>query len=127
MARRVYDTGQASAEEISDVLRLLAEHGIPHYQTPSGIFGLISGALWVRDDADYAKARTLIEDYDRARAERVRAEYAQRNAQPGYGPLRATLLNARRLLSERPSEAILYLTVILLLIALHLLFFKAFS
>lgn len=127
MARRVYDTGQASLEEISDVLRLLTKHDIPHYQTPSGIFGLISGALWVCDDADYAKARTLIEAYDRERAERVRAEYTQRNAQLGHGPLRATLLNARRLFSERPTEAILYLTVILLLVALHVLFFKAFS
>ncbi|MDX1487039.1 MAG: DUF6164 family protein [Acidiferrobacterales bacterium] len=127
MARKVYDTGQASAEEVSDVLQLLAEHEIPHYQTPSGVFGLISGALWVRDDADYVKARALIEDYDRVRAQRVRAEYAQRNARPGQGPLQATLRNARQLLSERPSEAILYFTVILLLIALHVLFFQAFS
>lgn len=127
MARRVYDTGQASADEVRDVLRLLAEHDIPHYQTPSGIFGLTAGALWVRDDVDYAKARTLIEDYDRARAERVRAEYAQRTPGFGPGPLRAALLNARRLLSERPTETILYFTVVVLLIALHVLFFKALS
>ncbi len=127
MARRVYDTGQASPEEVADVLRLLAEYDIPHYRTPSGVFGLTPGALWVRDDADYAKARRLIEGYDRARAERVRAEYTQRNARLGHGPLRATLRNAWRLLSERPSQAILYLTVILLLIALHVLFFKALS
>ncbi len=68
MARRVYDTGQASPEEVADVLRLLAEYDIPHYRTPSGVFGLTPGALWVRDDADYAKARRLIEGYDRARA-----------------------------------------------------------
>jgi hypothetical protein len=127
MARRVYDTSHASSEEVSDVLRLLREHHIPHYQTPSGIFGLASGALWVSHDADYAKARTLIEKYDRERVQRVRAEYARRNIRPGHGPLRATLVNIRRALSERPYQVILYVTVILLLIALHVLFFKALS
>ncbi len=127
MARRVYDTGHASPEEVSDVLQLLREHDIPHYQTPSGIFGLTSGALWVSRDADYAKARTLIEEYDRGRAERVRAEYLRRHVRFGHGPLRATLVNVRRRLRERPSEIILYITVIMFLIALHVLFFKALS
>lgn len=125
MARRVYDTGHASPEEVDDVLRLLRTHNIPHYRTPSGVFGLTAGALWISHDADYARARRLIEDYDRERAQRVRAEYAQRSA--GHGPLQATLNNVRRLMNERPHEAVLYITVILLLIALHVLFFKALS
>ncbi|MFQ5936338.1 MAG: DUF6164 family protein [Acidiferrobacterales bacterium] len=127
MARRVYETGHASAEEVDDILRLLHEHQIRHYETPAGFFGLSPGAIWVRSSADYAKARKLIEEYDRARAQRVRAEYARQVAQTGHGPVLATLANVWRFVSERPYEALLYVAVIAVLVAIHVLFFRALS
>lgn len=127
MTRRVYDLANASLEEVEEVLTVLRDADIAHYQTPSGVFGLAPGAIWVKNDGDYEAARKLIEAHDRARAQRVRAEYARLTAASGHGPLRATLVNLRRLASERPLQALLYAAVLALVIAFHVLFFRALT
>ncbi len=124
MAKKVYDTNWASSEEVSDIVALLQRHAIPHYETPRGVFGLSTGAIWVKDDSDYETARHIIEEYDKARALRVREQYESAARSNG---LVATLLNVRRLIVERPHEALLYVVIIAALIALHWWFFKALS
>jgi hypothetical protein len=125
--RRVYDKAHASAEEIDDVLALLRAHDIPHYQTPTGLFGLAAGAIWVSRDADYPRARALIEQYDHAHAARVRYEYAERETSTRWPSLLATLENLRRLVVLRPLQALLYMIALLLMVALNVAFFRALS
>ena len=127
MTRRVYDLANASPEEVDAVLALLSDNGIAHYQTPSGVFGLAPGAIWVSNDGDYEGARKLIETHDRARARRVRAKYAELAAASGHGPLRGTLVNVQRLATERPLQALLYAAVLVLIIVFHVLFFRALA
>ncbi len=124
MTKKVYDTNWASPEEVSDILALLQRHAISHYETPKGVFGLSIGAIWVDDDSDYNPARQIIEEYDKARALRVRQQYE--SAAQGTG-LVAILLNVRKLIVERPHQAFLYLVIIAGLIAIHWWFFKALS
>jgi hypothetical protein len=127
MTKRVYDLANASPEEVEEVLALLSDADIAHYQTPSGLFGLAPGAIWVKNNSDYETARSLIETHDRARAQRVRAEYARLAAASGHGPVRATLVNLRRLVSERPLQALLYAAALALIIAFNVLFLKALA
>ena len=94
------------------------------HRSPKGAFGLSVGAIWVENDSDYGTARRLIEEYDRARALRVRQQYEL--ATQGSG-LVATLLNVRRLLVERPHQALLYAVIIVGLVAIHWWLFKALS
>lgn len=124
MAKKVYDTNQASSEEVSDILARLQRHAIPHYETPKGVFGLSMGAIWVKDDSDYEMARQIIEEYDKAHALRVRQQYESGDHETG---LVATLLNVKRLVVERPQQALLYVVIIAGLIAIHWWFFKALS
>ena len=124
MAKKVYDTNWASSEEVSDILALLQRHAISHYEQPKGAFGLSMGAIWVDDDSDYDTARQIIEEYDKARALRVRQQYE--SAPQGTG-LAATLLNVRRLIAERPHEALSYVVIVAGLIAIHWWFFKALT
>ncbi|MFQ5544899.1 MAG: DUF6164 family protein [Acidiferrobacterales bacterium] len=124
MAKKVYDTNWASSEEVSDILALLQRHAISHYETPKGVFGFSVGAIWVDDDSNYETARQIIEEYDKARALRVRQQYE--SVAQGTG-LVATLLNVRRLIVERPHKALLYVVIIAGLIAIHWWFFKALS
>ena len=127
MTRRVYDLANASPEEVEEVLALLSDADIAHYQTPNGVFGLAPGAIWVKNNRDYKTARTLIETHDRERAQRVRAEYARLAAESGHGPVRATLVNLWRLVSERPLQALLYAAALALVIAFNVLFLKALA
>ena len=124
MAKKVYDTNWASSEEVSDIFALLQRHAISYYETPKGVFGLSMGAIWVENDSDYDTARQIIEEYDKVRALRVRQQYE--SAAQGTG-LVATLLNVRRLIVERPHEALLYVAIIAGLIAIHWWFFKALA
>ncbi len=124
MAKKVYDTNWASAEEISDILALLQRHAISHYETPKGVFGLSVGAIWVKQDSDYERARQIIEEYDKARAQRVRQQYE--SATHGSG-IAATLLNVQRLIVERPHQALSYIVIIAALVAVHWWLFKALS
>lgn len=124
MTKKVYDTNQASAEEIGDILELLQRHAIAHYETPKGAFGLSIGAIWVQRDSDYDNARRLIEEYDKGRALRVRQEYESAAEHTGVV---AILLNIRRLVMEQPQQALLYLLILAALVAIHWWFFKALS
>ncbi len=124
MAKKVYDTNWASSEEVSDILALLQRHAISYYETPKGVFGLSIGAIWVENDSDYDTARQIIEEYDKVRGLRVRQQYE--SAAQGTG-LVATLLNVRRLIVERPHEALLYVVIIAGLIAIHWWLFKALA
>lgn len=127
MARRVYDTGGASDEEVSDILRLLKEHNISYYETPKGIFGLAPGAIWVTRDSDYQEARRLIEDYDSSRAQRVREEYARRAAEAEGSDLIRVLSSIRKLVSQNSHNVLLYAVIIVFLIIIHWLFYRAIS
>lgn len=124
MAKKVYDTNHASAEEISDILGLLHRRAIAHYETPKGVFGLSVGAIWVSNDSDYDAARQIIEEYDKARALRVRQEYE--SGAHGTG-LAATVANVKRLVIERPQQALLYVAIIAGLVVVHWWFFRALS
>ncbi|MFY0989140.1 DUF6164 family protein [Halomonas sp. C05BenzN] len=61
-------------EEAEEVRRLLDEHGFDTYETRVGFWGLGVAAIWLRDDAQHAAAREVIDRYQQALGERVRQE-----------------------------------------------------
>lgn len=80
-AARIFSLKGVPDDEAEDVRRLLTEHGIVHYETPVGMWGLTGGAIWTKDAAQAGKARALIDSYQQARAKSMRAAYAQLKAQ----------------------------------------------
>jgi hypothetical protein len=76
MAKLLLSMWQVPADEASEVEAMLDAATIAHYRTPPSRWGLGSGGIWVRDDADVGRARALMADYQRERGERARAEYA---------------------------------------------------
>ena len=93
MARLLFKLRHVEADEFDEVTSVLDEAGIGWYQTTAGMFGFGSPALWVREEADYDRARGLIEQSQAARAQRLRQE-RQRAAASGQpltfaGQLRA--------------------------------------
>lgn len=74
MAKRVFDARSAPEEEIAGVREALTAHGIDFYETRAGNWGFGSPALWVRDPAEHARARRVIEEFQAAWRRRARAE-----------------------------------------------------
>ena len=63
MAKRVFEISAAPESEVEGVRSALREYGVAFYETPRGNYGRSMAALWVENDADYSRARQVIEQY----------------------------------------------------------------
>jgi hypothetical protein len=75
MAVLLFKLNGVPEDEADEVRALLTEHGIAFYETSAGRFGISLAAIWLRDDAQLADARRLIDAYQCDRVQRVRGEY----------------------------------------------------
>ena len=64
-------------DEAEEVRKLLAEQNIDFYETSAGNWGMSMPALWLRDDADFEKARDLLNTYQQQRFLTSRENYLQ--------------------------------------------------
>lgn len=92
-------------DEVAELHALLQEHEVDYYETEAGNWGISMPALWLRDDADYARVRALLDDYQEARFRRVRAEYEELKRS---GKARTVV----DLLRENPVRFLLYLVLV---------------
>ena len=65
-------------DESDEVRALLDQQGIDYYETRASKWGLSSACIWLRDEAQYPRARGLLDTYQEERAQRMRAEHAER-------------------------------------------------
>ena len=91
-------------EEAQELRELLKQHRIDFYETPAGNWGISMPAIWLRDDHQLDEAKRLVDDYQRARAVRVRAEF---EALKQEGKQRTVLHVVR----EHPLRALAYLAL----------------
>jgi hypothetical protein len=73
MARKIFDISGAPRDEVVAIQNLLSRKNINFYETPDSGFRRSTAALWVRDDNDLEYARELIENYEKTRMARNRA------------------------------------------------------
>jgi hypothetical protein len=74
MSKLLLNLRNVADDEIQDVTALLDQAGIAHFRTEPSPWGISFGGIWIRDDADHARAKALMAGYQQARGERVRAE-----------------------------------------------------
>jgi len=77
MPKLLLNLRNVTEEEAHEVAELMDQHGIEHYSTPVGPFGITAGGIWLRQADDYPRARALMDDYQAERSTRVRAELEQ--------------------------------------------------
>lgn len=77
MAKLLLNLRNVPDDEADDVRAFLDAARIEHYETRPGPWGISAGGIWVRNDEDVAEAKRHMAQYQRERAERVRAETAQ--------------------------------------------------
>jgi len=64
-------------DEQEEIAQLLTDHGIEHYTTPEGRWGLSAAALWLRNREQLATAKALNQRYQQERAIKAQREYEQ--------------------------------------------------
>lgn len=102
---RLFALNGVPDDEAEDVRALLTAGGIDFYETPAGNWGISSPAIWLNDETQLEKARSLIDAYQRERRVRVREEYAQLQR----AGRQRTVIDVIR---ENPLRFIVYLAVI---------------
>ncbi|MEI6068846.1 MAG: DUF6164 family protein [Methylococcaceae bacterium] len=65
-------------DEADEVRELLTGQDIDFYETSAGNWGMSMPALWLRDAADFEKARNLLNAYQHQRFRTSREDYLQR-------------------------------------------------
>ncbi len=80
MAKILFRLRQVPEDEADEVRQLMDDHAIDWYETSAGRFMISFPAIWLRDESQEDRARALLEEYQRARTQRVRAERAEREA-----------------------------------------------
>jgi hypothetical protein len=75
MSQLVFRLRNVPEDEAAAVRELLDEHNLGWYETTAGNWGIAMPGLWVQETGDAPKARSLINDYQQQRGERMRQDY----------------------------------------------------
>ena len=77
MSVLLFRLNDVSDEEAQEVRELLTANELDFYETDAGRFGISVAALWLKDEAQTELARQLLQNYQRQRTQRMRAERRQ--------------------------------------------------
>ena len=77
MAKLLLNMRMVPEDEADEVRGFLREHGIGFHETQPSRWGISYGGIWISEDADFPRARSLMDDYQAARQARARAERAE--------------------------------------------------
>ncbi len=109
MAVQLFRLRGVPDDEAEDVRQLLTENEIDFYETPSDSWGVSMPAIWLRDEAQFDRARSLLDDYQQRRATAAREERARLKRQ---GKERSLLDEIR----EDPMRFVVYAGIALVVL-----------
>ncbi|BAU58227.1 DUF6164 family protein [Halorhodospira halochloris] len=110
MAKLIMNLRGVPDDEADEVRELLNQYNIDFYETPPNRWGITSGGIWLKDADCYPQAKRLLDEYQRKRSERVRAEY---EAMRQRGEIDTLLQRVAR----EPLKAALYTVLMLIILA----------
>jgi hypothetical protein len=111
MAVIIFRLKDAPEDEIEEIRDMLTEGGFDFYETTAGKWGTSVAAFWLKDDAEMARARALIDAYQAKRLEQVQGEHARLREQ---GELESFFTR----LAHYPLQILAYILLVLLVIYL---------
>ena len=91
-------------DEAEEVRALLEQNSIEFFETFAGNWGISLPALWLRDEAQFAQARQLIDVYQEQRRVRMQNEYAQQR-------MRGEVKTIWHSFIENPFRFLLYMSL----------------
>ena len=76
MAKLLLNLRNVPDDEADEVRGWLKDSGIEFYETEPGSWGISSGGIWIREDAQIARAKALMAEYQAQRRQRAQADRA---------------------------------------------------
>ena len=119
MSKLLFRLRHVSEDEAGEVRDLLESHEIEYFETSAGLFGISFPAIWVRRDRQFATARSLIDEYQAERRERMRAHFREARE-------RGEDRTAFDFLRENPARFLGSLTLAALVLYFSIRFFFSF-
>lgn len=111
MSKLLFKLRGVPDDEADEIRALLTEKEIEYYETSAGNWGISLPAIWLRDDSSYPEAKKLLEAYQIARTQRVRAEYARLKRAGKQKTLKDSFL-------QNPLVFIAYIFIVIVLLYL---------
>jgi len=109
MAKMLLNLRHVPEDEVIEVLQLLNEHDIDHYQVPPSAFMISAGSIWIKHDQEFDQALELFNEFQSGRAQQAQQDWHQKKAQ-GTQP---GLLDALR---TNPGPMAAYITIAILIV-----------
>jgi len=92
-------------DEAAEIRALLDTNRFEFYETPAGRWGISAPAIWLKEQQDLKPAKALIEEYQKERFSRQRAEY-DRLKREGKNKTLGDVIR------EEPIRFLLYLAIV---------------
>lgn len=112
MAKLLFRLRGVPDDEADDIRELLSDHEIDFYETSAGNWGLSMPGIWIKEDERFQEARKLIDEYQKARIVKVRAEYARLKKE---GKVKTFTERVK----ENPIQIIFFLAIIFMVLYLQ--------
>jgi hypothetical protein len=113
MAKLLLNLRNVPDDEADEVRDWLKDSGIEFYETEPSSWGISSGGIWIREDAQIARAKALMAEYQAQRRQRAQADRAAARSD-GSAETFASLLR------RRPGYVLGVLVAIIGIVALTL-------
>ena len=101
MALLLFKLRNVPDDEAEEIRHLLKSNRVDYYETDAGNWGISMPGLWLNDETDAERAKSLIDDYQHQRFTEARARYLEESESN-----QRTVLDSFR---EQPGRFTLYL------------------
>lgn len=112
MAKLLFKLRGAPDDEADDIRALLMQHDIDFFETSAGNWGISMPGIWLKDEQRFQEARRIIDEYQKARAIRMRAEYTRLKK---AGKIKTFTDRVK----ENPLQILFFLAIILMVLYLQ--------
>lgn len=120
MSALLFSLRHVPDDEAEEIRQLLASNGLEFYETPAGRWGISAPAIWLHDQGQLQKAKSLLDSYQKERFIRRRQEFESLKNQGRH----RTIVRA---IADDPLRFVVYLAVIAVVLYLSIVPFFRFG
>ena len=126
MSKRLLSYTEDNIRQAEEVAELLEQNNIEYYETPSSRWGFSKASIWVKNNDDFDKAKTLFEQNIKDFAQRARQAYQEETGYNPDAPLEEKTRFYFNFLKQRTSAIPVVILGIGLIVVFYYFFFSLF-